>query len=118
MTHTVTVVSVGTGDPDLLNTKTVSAIRGTGCLVLRTARHPLTAWLEKENISFSSLDSFYDEAEDFDSLNTHICDYLLSLASASDVVYAVSDVSSDRTVRTLLSSGASDVSFRMIPGTC
>ena len=117
MKHILTVVSIGTGDPELLNGKTVSAIRETGCLVLRTARHPLAAWLDMEGIPYSSLDTFYEQADDFDALNAQICAHLLSLASATDLVYAVTDALTDRTVRGLLTAGAQDISLHVIPGT-
>ena len=85
--------------------------------MLRTARHPLAAWLEKEGIPYSSLDVFYEQADDFDALNAQISAHLLSLASASDLVYAVTDALTDRTVRALMSAGTRDISFRVIPGT-
>ncbi len=48
MTCSVTVVNIAAGDPDLLNVATVSALRGNGCLVLRTARSPWPpGWIGK-----------------------------------------------------------------------
>ena len=75
--HRISIVSLGSGDPDLLNQKTVDALRSTGSLILRTASHPIVSWLQQNAISFSSLDRFYDESEDFDQLNRNIADFLI-----------------------------------------
>ena len=77
MISSVTVVSLGSGDPDLLNAKTVKALRGSKSLFLRTGRHPAAAWLEQEQIPFSTLDHLYDASEDFDRLNDSIASFLL-----------------------------------------
>ena len=44
----IVIVSLGPGYPDLLNQKTLRAIRESETLILRTGRHPLSSWL-KEN---------------------------------------------------------------------
>ena len=60
MSAGIIVVSIGSGDPELLNMKTIRVLREGGSLVLRTGRHPLAAWLEENAIPFSTLDSLYD----------------------------------------------------------
>ena len=112
----ITVVSLGPGDPELLNEKTIRAIRESGTLVLRTGRHPLSGWLEDKGISFSTLDFLYEESEDFDLLNRNAADHLIRLAESGPVVYAVPDAVTDRTVRTLIREKPETLSVDVIPG--
>ena len=116
MNSGIIVVSIGSGDPEQLNVKTVRALRESEKLVLRTGKHPLVSWLQENNISFSTLDSLYDECEDFDSLNLRIAEYLVSLAENARVVYAVPDALTDRSVAVLFSLKTDRVSVSVIPG--
>jgi len=112
----IIVISLGPGDPDLLNMKTLRTIREAKQLVLRTGRHPLVPWLEENHIIFSTLDSLYDQSDDFDTLNRAVCDLLIRLAASGPVVYAVPDAVSDRTVRTLLHEKPENLSVTVVPG--
>lgn len=116
MKPSIVIVSLGPGDPDLLNTKTIKAIQNAASLVLRTAQHPIAAWLERNNICYTSLDNLYDNAEDFDTLNKEIVMYLHRLSSCTDVVYAVPDASSDHTVRSVLAELSEKADITVIPG--
>ena len=40
MKASLIVVSLGPGDPELLNVRTVNAVRNAESLILRTGRHP------------------------------------------------------------------------------
>ena len=62
------IVSVGPGDPALLNAATENTLRSAGTLVLRTGNHPLSAWLDQNHIPFRTMDSVYESADDFESL--------------------------------------------------
>lgn len=112
----IVIVSMGPGDPDLLNMKTVRALRGSGTLILRTGRHPLTAWLKENGIPFSTLDFLYEESDDFDLLNQNAAEFLIRQAQAGPIVYAVPDAATDRTVRALLREKPESVSAQIIPG--
>ena len=112
----ITIVSLGPGDPDLLNTKTLRAMREAAVLVLRTGRHPLVPWLEENGLSFSTLDDLYEQTDDFDALNRTAADRLVRLAASGPVVYAVPDAVSDRTVRTLLREKPDNLSVSVVPG--
>ena len=46
MTRSVVIVSVGPGDPSLLNEKTRDTLLHADRLILRTGRHPLSGWLK------------------------------------------------------------------------
>ena len=112
----IVIVSLGSGDPDLLNRKTLHALRESETLILRTGRHPLSSWLKDNSIPFSTLDFLYEESDDFDLLNQNIADYLIRQANSGPIVYAVPDAATDRTVRALLREKPESVSAQVIPG--
>ena len=116
MNPDITIVSVGSGDPELLNIRTMNAMKNAQTLILRTSRHPVTDWLDISRIAYTSLDELYDIADDFDDLDLRIADFLLQRASGSSVVYAVPDASSDATVRALLSKTENNGTVKIIPG--
>ena len=103
MNHKITVVSIGNGDPDLLNSKTVNALRDAGSLFLRTGHTPLVRWLAHINKPYLTFDNLYETSVDFDQLSLDITDCILRRAIDSDVVYAVFDALTDNTVLNLVS---------------
>jgi tetrapyrrole methylase family protein/MazG family protein len=116
MSPLIVIVNIASGDPEILNVKTVHTIRDGGRLILRTSRTPLVSWLEQEKIAYSSLDDFYDKVEDFDQLSSSIVDFLWSAANLSPVVYAVADWMTDSTVSLLFHSRPADGQLTVIPG--
>ena len=116
MNSDIMIVSIGSGDPELLNIKTIRILQESVTLVLRTGKHPLVSWLREQAILFSTLDNLYEECEDFDQLNRQIAEYLFNLAESSQVVYAVPDALSDRSVYMLLSLKPDRLSVSLIPG--
>ena len=116
MSQSIIIVNIASGDPDILNMKTVRAIREGGRLILRTSRTPLVPWLEQEKIAYSSLDDLYNQVEDFDQLASSIADYLWSEAKLSPVVYAVADLMTDSTVSLLFHSRPAAGQITVIPG--
>ena len=112
----IIIVSLGPGDPDLLNMKTLRALRESTVLILRTGRHPMSSWLKEEGIPFSTLDHLYEESEDFDLLNRNAADFLIRQAQAGPIVYAVPDAATDCTVRVLLHEKPESLSAVVIPG--
>lgn len=113
----ITVVSIGPGDPSFLNEITVRTLRDASPLVLRTGRHPLSAWLETEGMAFRTLDHLYETSDDFDALSRAAAEELWSLSGTSPyLVYAVSDVLTDRTVDALFSSRPEGGEVRLVPG--
>ena len=117
MKPSITVVSVGPGDPDLLNLRTVQALKESKSLFLLTGRHGIAFWLSSQGIPFSTLDAFYESTEDFDELQRSISSYLWEQASSCPLVYAVPDVPTDLSVRSLFRCKPSGASVRVIPGT-
>jgi tetrapyrrole methylase family protein/MazG family protein len=113
----ISIVSIGPGDPSFLNAVTAHALRTASPLVLRTGRHPLSAWLEAEKITFRTLDHLYESSDDFDALSRAAAEELWSLAErAPDLVYAVSDSMTDRTVDEVFSSRPENGEVRLLPG--
>lgn len=107
---TLTVVSIGPGDPALLNQLTLDELRKASPLVLRTDHHPLVSWLEEQQISYYSLDSLYEQSDDFDRMHCDMADRVWQLAAeGKHAVYAVPDLLTDRSV---------DELFRRIPDSC
>lgn len=113
----ITVVSIGPGDPSFLNVITVRTLRDASPLVLRTGRHPLSVWLETEGMAFRTLDHLYETSDDFDALSRAAAEELWSLSGTSPyLVYAVSDVLTDRTVDALFSSRPEGGEVQLVPG--
>lgn len=116
MSPSIVIVNISSGDPEILNAKTIHAIREGGRLILRTSRTPLVSWLEQEKIDYSSLDDLYDTVEDFDRLSSAIADYLWSVSNNSPVVYAVPDLMTDSTVSMLFHTRPAAGQLTVIPG--
>ena len=107
MKHQITVVPIGPGSPSLLTLHAADLLRSGKQILFRTARHPVAAWLQAQQIPFSSLDELYEAAEDFDSMNAAIVQAVLRHARAGgEVLYAVPDPGSDQTVTLLLREAA------------
>jgi len=84
------VVGLGPGDPLQLPACNLSLMRG--CQVyLRTGRHPVVPFLEREGIRIRSLDDFYERYTTFDEVYQAMADWLIDTASESQrpVVFAV-----------------------------
>lgn len=116
MESEITIVSLGQGDPDFLNAKTIRALHEAKHLILRTGRHPVSKWLETNGIVFHTLDHLYDEADDFDQLNLHIAEYIIEETSECRLVYAVPDALMDSTVKTLFRIKPDHIHISVIPG--
>lgn len=113
----IKVASVGPGDPDLMNSVTQSLLTGSAPLILRTSVHPLAHWLTKNGIPFHSTDDLYDTAEDFDELSASISAFIWQEARQhGEVVYAVSDSSSDETVKALYTNMPEHGKIVSVPG--
>ena len=81
----------------------VEEMKNAECIVLHTERCGAGAWLKKHNIPFTSLDSVYEEAEDFDEHIDMALEKLMTM-KAEKLHYVVID-SDDETVRALADKG-------------
>jgi len=86
-----------------LTLNAVEALKSAGHIVLHTERCGAGEWLRKNNIAFTSLDSVYEEAEDFDEHIDMALDRILSI-DAEKIHYVVIDLA-DETVRALADRG-------------
>ena len=116
MKPTITVVSLGPGDPKLLTLQTAEALRKARCLILRTARHRAAEWLQAECIVYTDFDALYDEFSDFDELHAEMARRLWARAEENAVTFAVIDAQTDGAVRALRSSCPADGKVVILPG--
>ncbi|WP_223069027.1 nucleoside triphosphate pyrophosphohydrolase [Paenibacillus caui] len=87
----ITVVGLGSGDPDRLTLGNMKKLQEAGKLYVRTKEHPVLDWLAASGVSFESFDSIYEANDDFPSVYKEIADRLIAEAAAGSgsVVYAV-----------------------------
>ena len=114
MMHTITIVALGPGSPDLLTLGALRQVKKARRVILRTARHCAAAFLREEGVAFESLDALYEESGDFDAFALRAVDCLLGIADKQALTYAVPDPNRDETVRLLLEQAGDSV--RVLPG--
>ena len=117
MKQRIILVNISTGNPDFLSIQTIKTISKSKMLVLRTSQSAIVPWLNQMKVSFLSLDDLYEQAEDFDRLSDSIAERLWSLACHSPVVYAVSDIITDTSVRALFRTRPAQATINTVPGT-
>ena len=113
---TLTIVSLGSGGEEFLTRGTDRLLHEAKQLVLRTERHPMAEYLRSEGIQFETLDSLYEDCDDFDMFNKAAAVQLLTLLKQGDVCYAVSDAAFDYTVFTLQRLKPRETDVRILPG--
>ncbi|MCL2810629.1 MAG: nucleoside triphosphate pyrophosphohydrolase [Clostridia bacterium] len=108
---------VGLNDcPDILTLGTERAMMDADCLVLRTGRHAVAAWLVGRRVVFHTLDALYAECADFDDLCERAAQSLLERLEAHEsLCYAVSDPAQDATVERLIALLPEHINLRVLP---
>lgn len=91
MKSTITVIGLGSGDPDRLTLGNLKKLQAADKLYVRTQEHPVLDWLKTTGVSFESFDSIYEAKDDFPSVYEEIAGRLIAEASGEGaaVVYAV-----------------------------
>lgn len=93
MSATITVVGLGSGDPERLTLGSLKRLQEAGERYVRTKDHPVVDWLEQTGVRFASFDEVYEAKDDFPSVYEEIVARLLERAEAGDtgvnIVYAV-----------------------------
>jgi tetrapyrrole methylase family protein/MazG family protein len=107
----VTVISIGT-ESSQVTAGAMLALKDAERVILRTKKTESVKLLDAMGVQYESLDRFYDETGDFDSLNMRICDYV---AEHAPCLYAVPDASTDVTAALLHEKLAAE-DFELIPG--
>ena len=117
MMPAVRIISIGPGDPGLLNEKTMQALLSPDPLILRTGRHTLSSFLEMKGIPYRTLDGLYAASDNFDRLSGALAAAVWEAAETSGtVVYAVPDAWTDRSVDELFRVCPSSGNIEVIPG--
>ena len=114
--HTIYVVSLGPGAPELLTLAADKQLHHAKKLVLRTARHGCVPYLQSEGITFTDFDTLDDTFEDFDSLNDAIAAQLWQMAETTPITYAVMDATCDASVARLMQTAPENAAVTVVPG--
>ncbi len=112
----VTVVTLGPGNPEYLTRQAEKALRGARCLILRTARHRTAEWLRAEGVAFTDFDDFYDRYDSFDAMHAAMAEALWAEAGKHAVTFAVQDAVTDGAVRALRETCPEGAALRVLPG--
>ena len=110
------VVSLGTGSAEYLTRGGEAALRGAKQLVLRTGRSPVAAFLTEQGFSFDTLDSLYEQCEDFDAFHQAAAVTLFSRLKDGDLCYVVGDAAFDGTVFALQRLRPRELELKIVPG--
>ena len=90
MAGSITVVGLGSGDESQLTLGVWTVLQDAEAIYLRTADHPVVAWLAEQGLVMQSFDALYEQHGRFEEVYAAIVDDLIAKASAgADIVYAV-----------------------------
>ncbi|MDY3244436.1 MAG: nucleoside triphosphate pyrophosphohydrolase [Candidatus Limiplasma sp.] len=112
----LSVVSLGTGSAEYLTRGGEAALRSAKQVVLRTGRSPIAAFLTEQGLSFETLDSLYEQCEDFDAFHQAAAVTLFSRLKEGDLCYVVGDAAFDGTVFALQKLKPREMELRIVPG--
>ena len=112
----ITVVSLGPGPVDMLTLQSLHAIEHAEKLILRTAHHPCVEYLNSREISFDTLDQFYESADNFDQMHEQMAQHLWKIAKQNAIVYCVPDIQNDLSVSSLIHSKPDSAKIHFLPG--
>ncbi|WP_172199245.1 nucleoside triphosphate pyrophosphohydrolase [Saccharibacillus qingshengii] len=85
----ITVVGLGSGDPDQLTLGIWKILQSAGSIYVRTKEHPVMSRIAAEGIVFDSFDGVYESNESFGDVYETIARKLIEQAQAAEIVYAV-----------------------------
>ncbi|MEK3732761.1 MULTISPECIES: nucleoside triphosphate pyrophosphohydrolase [Paenibacillus] len=93
MSAAITVVGLGSGNPDRLTLGILKTMQRASRVYVRTLSHPVMAALEELQVKLESFDHVYETHDTFPEVYESIASQLINLAKAgeagSEVVYAV-----------------------------
>lgn len=114
----ITVVALGYKDISGMSVEGYRALfecnTDNTAIICRTSQHAVIDELSARGIQFSSLDSFYDDAESFDSMYDAMLEYVLDTASQKDVILCVSGSAAFGDQLTQKLSSTNDVELKII----
>lgn len=89
----ITVVGLGYSGIDGMSVRgyrTLFENNNNSKIICQTILHEVVKKLSDRNIEFETLDRFYENAESFDEIYDNACEYIISCAENSDVIFCVS----------------------------
>lgn len=91
MTARITVLGLGSGDPDQLTLGSFRRLQQASKLYLRTDQHPMIELLKEHQITYESFDALYVEKATFEEVYEEIAQTLIRYAVSEneEIVYAV-----------------------------
>ncbi|MDF2668210.1 MAG: hypothetical protein K0R67_516 [Paenibacillus sp.] len=91
MSASIVIVGLGSGDENQLTLGVWKRLQSAKTLYLRTAHHPVTAWLDQQGLAYRTFDALYEENDTFSDVYEAIVGELLRTASETEgeVIYAV-----------------------------
>ncbi|MFD1957223.1 nucleoside triphosphate pyrophosphohydrolase [Paenibacillus thailandensis] len=106
MNERITVVGLGSGDPDQLTLGVWRRLQSASRVYVRTEKHPMMAMLREHGIAYASFDYIYEQKDSFPDVYEAIADQLIAEAKGAGdpVLYAVPGhpMVAERTVQLLL----------------
>ncbi|MHA0857616.1 bifunctional methyltransferase/pyrophosphohydrolase YabN [Paenibacillus sp. CMAA1364] len=93
MSSTITVVGLGSGNPDRITVGIMKLLQNASTVYVRTKEHPVIESFEEWNVSFQSFDEVYERYDSFPDVYHAITNQLVDLARSGEegtqIVYAV-----------------------------
>lgn len=91
MTAAITVVGLGSGDESQLTLGIWNKLNSAARIYLRTEKHPVVAFLSKNNIKYQTFDALYEKGNSFPEVYEAIASELLQIAKQelAEIIYAV-----------------------------
>ncbi|MCJ8015071.1 nucleoside triphosphate pyrophosphohydrolase [Paenibacillus sp. KQZ6P-2] len=93
MSASITIVGLGSGNPDRLTMGIVKTLQQASEVYIRTKEHPVMSVLDELQVTMQSFDHIYEARDSFPEVYASIADTLLAKAvsgqSGSVIVYAV-----------------------------
>lgn len=83
---TIYITGLGAGGAASLPYGTLQLLRSGHPVLLRTERHPVVADLQREGVLFTSLDDYYETAEEFSEVYERIAERVMQVAEEQGVV--------------------------------
>lgn len=91
MTAAITIVGLGSGDENQLTLGVWNKLQSADRIYLRTRRHPVVEFLDRNGLKYETFDDLYERAASFPDVYEAISSALIEQAEqrASELVYAV-----------------------------
>lgn len=89
----ITVVGLGYSDINGMSVegyRTLFENKNNAKIICQTISHKVVKEMSDRDIEFETLDRFYENAESFDEIYEGACEYIISCANSSDVIFCVS----------------------------